>query len=87
MTNLSNKVLYTGVTNNIELRTLTHRSRMAEGFTKRYHTNKLVYFEEFDQISNAIAREKQIKSWSRTRKDELVMSTNPEWNDLTDGVF
>ena len=58
---------------------------MVDGFTKRYHIHRLVYFEEFDHIDQAIAREKMLKGWRRERKDTLITSFNPEWNDLSEG--
>ena len=57
---------------------------MVDGFTKRYHIHRLVYFEEFDHIDQAIAREKMLKGWRRDRKDALITSFNPEWNDLSE---
>jgi len=57
---------------------------LVEGYTKKYHVHKLVHFEAFSDIMQAIEREKQIKSWSRARKDELVISSNPEWKDLSE---
>lgn len=83
LTNKTHSVLYTGVTNNLERRLSEHRAGTADGFTKRYKTHKLVHMEDFGDINAAIAREKQIKGWVRTKKDELVNSTNPEWKDLS----
>ena len=62
-----------------------HKAKTYKGFTYKYNCDKLVYFEKFDDINQAIAREKQIKSGSRKRKDNLINSNNPEWNDLSDG--
>ena len=75
---------YTGVTGNIFERALQHKSGTVEGFTKRYNINRLVYFEVFEHIGNAIAREKQIKAWTRAKRVALVRSTNPTWMDLAD---
>ena len=86
LTNKSNKVLYTGVTGDLTKRIFQHRNKMVEGFTKKYNVYKLVYYEKFDDIENAIAREKQIKGWKRSKKDELIKSMNPNWNDLYDEI-
>jgi putative endonuclease len=82
MTNKHNKVLYTGFTNNLARRVFEHREKLIEGFTSRYNINKLVYYETFDNPSDAIAREKQIKGGSRQKKTGLINSVNPEWKDL-----
>jgi putative endonuclease len=84
MTNRSNTVLYTGVTNDLIRRVTEHKEKLVDGFTKRYNINKLVYFETFGEARLAIAREKQIKAGSRKKKVELVASMNPEWKDLLD---
>lgn len=86
MTNNSNRVLYTGVTNNIIRRVFEHRERRGSAFTTRYRVNKLVYFEVFQDISDAIEREKQIKAGSRKKKIELVEQMNLEWKDLYDQI-
>ena len=77
--------LYMGVTNNICQRALQHKSGEFEGFTKKYHINRLVYYERFGHIGNAIAREKQIKSWTRAKRLALIKSKNPAWQDLAEG--
>ena len=82
LTNKHNTVLYVGVTNNIERRISEHRQNNHTGFTARYNCHKLVYIEEFSSISEAIAREKQIKSWNRNRKEKLIDQLNPERKDL-----
>ncbi len=82
LTSRDNTVLYTGVTNDLNRRIMEHRSGTFKGFTQKYHVHKLVYFEQYGDINEAIAREKQIKSWPRARKDELVNSMNPEWKEL-----
>jgi len=82
MTNKRNTVLYTGVTNNLKRRVYEHREKLVEGFTKKYNVTKLVYYEVFDNIENAILREKQIKGGSRQKKIDLVDSMNKEWRDL-----
>ena len=82
LTNHTNHVLYTGVTNNIECRTFEHRFKLTNGFAEKYNAYKLVYFEETNSKEAAIAREKQIKGWNRTKKIALIESLNPEWCDL-----
>lgn len=82
LTNKKNRVLYAGVTNSLFHRASQHREKKVEGFTKRYNVTKLVYYETFDDIRDAIAREKQIKAGSRRKKIELINSVNPEWRDL-----
>ncbi len=77
--------LYTGVTNDLERRVYEHRNGLAKGFTSRYRVKRLVYYESTNDVMVAIAREKQIKSWSRAKKISLVEASNPEWNDLSEG--
>jgi len=83
MTNANNRVLYTGVTNNLERRVKEHKLKLNKGFTNKYNCNKLVYFERFDSPIEAIRREKQIKAGTRRKKNELVNNVNPEWKDLS----
>ncbi|EEI82505.1 GIY-YIG nuclease family protein [Anaerococcus tetradius] len=83
LSNYNNKVIYTGVTNNLERRLYEHKHHLADGFTSKYNVNKLVYFETGDSIDGAIAREKQIKSYRREKKDAIVNSVNPDWKDLS----
>ncbi len=87
MTSPNNQVLYTGVTNDLRRRVNQHRDRAHGGFAQRYHANKLVYFEIFQDSYNAIAREKQIKAGSRRKKIELVEEMNPAWRDLCDELW
>ena len=75
-------MIYTGVTNSLLKRIHEHRNAVADGFTKKYKVNKLVYFEVFDDVENAILREKQIKAGSRQRKISLINQMNPNWEDL-----
>jgi putative endonuclease len=82
MTNLS-KTLYTGVTNNLERRVYEHKRKLVPGFTSKYNITKLVYYEEGNDVSAALAREKQIKGWLRAKKIALIQSVNPEWRDLS----
>ncbi|MBE9516383.1 MAG: GIY-YIG nuclease family protein [Proteobacteria bacterium] len=83
MTNWNNKVMYIGVTNNIERRIYEHKQKLVSGFTEKYNISKLVYLEESDCIDSAINREKQIKKWRRSKKNDLVKAINPKWNDLS----
>ena len=83
LTNKYNTVVYTGVTNNLERRLYEHRNHLVDGFTKRYNLNKFVYFETTSDVDSAIEREKQIKGWKRDRKNTLIESVNPQWNDLS----
>ncbi len=87
MTNQYNKVLYTGVTSNLFKRAHEHKDKIVAGFTSRYNVTKLVYYEEFATMSEAIAREKQIKGGSRQKKIDLVNNKNPEWKDLYEEFF
>ncbi len=82
LTNVHNKVLYTGVTSDLVKRVYEHRNKLVEGFTKKYNVHKLVYYEIFDDIMSAITREKQIKGWLRSKKITLIESKNQEWKDL-----
>ena len=77
------RMLYTGVTNNLERRVYEHKNRITTGFTSKYNLNRLVYYESYFQVRDAIAREKQIKGWLRTKKIALIQSLNPEWKDLS----
>lgn len=87
MTNKYNKVLYTGVTSNLFKRVNEHKEKLVGGFTSQYNVTKLVYYEEFATMPEAIAREKQIKGGSRQKKIDLINSKNPEWKDLYDEFF
>ena len=82
MTNRTDNVLYTGVTSNLKKRVYEHREKMIDGFTKKYNTHKLVYYEVFQDMTNAIAREKQIKGMSRQKKIDLITAVNSDWIDL-----
>ncbi|MFZ1974813.1 MAG: GIY-YIG nuclease family protein [Candidatus Acidiferrales bacterium] len=77
-------VLYTGVTSRLTGRMTEHREKLLQGFTKKYNVTRLVYREQFSDIHRAIAREKQIKGWLRSRKVALIESTNPTWKDLAE---
>ena len=82
MTNKNNSVIYTGVTDDLSRRVYQHKDKLIKGFTSKYNVIKLVYYEEYEYIYNAIAREKQIKGGSRQKKIELIESINKEWEDL-----
>ena len=86
MTNKNNTVLYTGVTNNLKKRIYEHKMKLIDGFTKKYNVDKLVYYEIFNDIYNAITREKQIKKGSRQKKISLINNMNPKWEDLYKGL-
>ena len=81
------RTLYIGVTKNLLVRLLEHRNRVLGGFTKRYEINRLVYFERYQYIRNAIAREKELKGWLRAKKIALVEKENPTWEDLSIEIF
>jgi putative endonuclease len=87
MTNASNNVLYTGMTNDLQRRVLEHQSGKGGVFTRKYNIHKLVYFESGDNVDMAIFREKQIKAGSRKKKMDLINSVNPEWKDLYQEYF
>jgi putative endonuclease len=82
MSNWNNKVVYIGITNNLKRRVYEHKTGIIEGFTKKYHVHKLVYFDSTTDVYSAITREKQIKGWKRARKNKLVEKKNPNWQDL-----
>jgi putative endonuclease len=86
LTNRS-KTLYIGITNGLRRRIWQHKFGDGSAFCKRYKIDRLVYFESSDDVRNAIDREKRIKGWLRKRKIELIVSTNPEWKDLSDGWY
>lgn len=85
MTNKNNTVIYIGVTSDLLKRVYKHKSKAYKGFTTKYNCDKLVYFEEFSDINQAIEREKQLKSGNRKRKENLINLDNTEWNDLSEG--
>ena len=84
LTNLNNKVIYVGATNDLKRRVYQHRQGLVEGFTKKYHVHKLVYYEVGEDVEGAILREKQIKAGSRQKKVALITKFNPDWEDLWD---
>jgi len=87
MTNEYNTTLYIGVTNDLIRRVYEHKNKLIDGFTKTYNLNKLVYFEQFDDIANAIEREKNLKNWHRNWKFNLIKEFNPEYNDLYNDIL
>lgn len=82
LTSRNNTALYTGVTNDLVRRLQEHREGKVPGYTQKYCCRKLVYYEEYSDINQAIAREKQIKGFRREKKNELINSKNPEWKEL-----
>jgi putative endonuclease len=82
-----NGTLYIGVTNNLVRRIYEHKNNLTKGFTERYSVDKLVHFEQFDDIHNAIQREKCLKKWNRAWKIRLIERTNPGWHDLYDSIL
>lgn len=83
MSNVS-KMIYAGMTNSLSRRVWEHKGKVNDGFTKRYNLHKLVYYEEFQDVHKAIAREKKIKGWRREKKVALIEAVNPGWKDLAD---
>ena len=88
LTNIHHNVLYTGVTNDLERRCYEHKQKKIKGFTQKYNVDKLIYFERFDSIDSAIAREKQIKGFSKEKKLALINKANNDWKELSHtGLF
>ena len=85
LTNKFNTVLYVGITDNLNRRTTEHANALHQGFTKRYRAHKLVYYERYSDVLDAISREKQLKGWTRDKKRNLVEKRNPDWNDWSEG--
>ncbi len=83
LTNEYNNVLYVGVTNDLKRRVYEHQSGLIEGFTQKYNVHKLVWYECCHDVKDAIAREKQLKGWIRSKKEDLIREMNPEWRDLS----
>lgn len=82
-----NGTLYVGVTSNLTQRIWQHKNNLVDGFTKKYHVHRLVYYELHQEMLDAIQREKQIKKWRRQWKIELIEKSNPEWIDLYDSIL
>ena len=87
LTNRTNKVLYIGVTSDLVGRTWQHKGKLIDGFTKKYNLCKLIYYEIYDDMSNAINREKQLKKWRREKKEFLINNFNPTWEDKFDFII
>ena len=87
LTNSTHSVLYIGVTNNLVRRIYEHKNKLLEGFTCDYSVNRLVYYEQFNDIVAAITREKQLKNWHRAWKENLIEGANPTWRDLYDEII
>ena len=82
LTSYNGNAMYIGVTNDLVRRVYEHKSGMIEGFIKQYRAHKLVYFEQFEDVHAALEREKQLKKWSRAKKNGLVETANPEWKEI-----
>ncbi|GGH43870.1 excinuclease ABC subunit C [Mangrovimonas yunxiaonensis] len=82
LSNKKNGTLYIGMTNDLERRMFEHKNKLRAGFTKKYELDKLVYFEQFQYVNDAIKREKQLKNWNRQWKIDLIEKDNGKWNDL-----
>jgi len=82
MSNATNTVTYTGITNDLMRRVYEHKNKLIEGFTKIYNINKLVHYEVCENVAGAIFREKQIKAYKRAKKVSLISISNPNWTDL-----
>ncbi len=82
-----NGTLYTGVTNNLERRVYEHKNNIIKGFTKKYNVHNLVYFEETNNINDALEFEKRLKKWNRAWKIKLIEKDNPEWKDLAESWY
>ena len=87
LTNKHNNVLYTGVSNDLIRRIYEHKNKLQKGFTEKYNVERLVYYEIYADIADAITCEKQIKGWSRKKKHDLINALNPEWNDLYQSIL
>ena len=87
LTNKTDEVMYIGVTNDLRRRLYEHKMEQIEGFTKKYHVHKLVYFEEYSEVNDAVAREKKLKRWKRAKKNWLVETKNPNWDDWGQELF
>ena len=86
LTNKFNNVLYTGVTRNLQRRLAEHKLHINRGFSSKYNTEKLVYYEWYEKLDMAIGREKQLKKWHRDWKEKLINDFNPEWKDLAEDI-
>ena len=80
------RVLYIGITNSLDRRVMQHKSDLIEGFSQKYRCHRLVYYESYDDVRDAIDREKQLKRWNRSKKVWLIERMNPTWEDLAEGL-
>ncbi len=87
LSNWNNRVIYIGMTNDLERRIYEHKNKIFEGFSKKYNINKLIYYEFTNDVNAAIRREKEIKKWRREKKNKLIESMNPEWRDLVEKLI
>ncbi|MFA5986605.1 MAG: GIY-YIG nuclease family protein [Parcubacteria group bacterium] len=87
LTNSRKTVLYIGVTSNLQKRVHEHKSKLVDGFTKKYNVDRLVYFEQTEDVLSALRREKQLKNWHRGWKNNLISQFNPDWSDLTSSII
>mgnify|MGYP003318423841 CR=1 FL=1 len=83
LANWCDSVIYIGVTNNLSRRLYEHKNHLVKGFTEKYNVNKLVYWESTNDVRVALEREKQLKKWTRNKKNALISKANPEWRDLS----
>jgi putative endonuclease len=83
LTNWNNGVMYVGITNDLKRRVYEHQNKLMKGFTEKYNVNKLVYYEQTNDVISALEREKEIKKWRRQKKNSLVFGVNPQWDDLS----
>lgn len=87
LTNKNNTTLYIGITNDLKRRIYEHKNKLVDGFTKKYYLVKLIYFEEYDDVLQSLSREKQLKKWSRIKKEKLINIVNPKWKDLSEDIY
>ncbi len=87
LTNQNNTTLYIGVTNDLIRRVYEHKNHLVKGFTDKYNISKLIYFEDTNDVYSAISREKQLKKWTRKKKEFLINKINPQWIDLYDSII
>ena len=86
VSSFQNRVLYTGMTSNLPKRIWEHKNKVADGFTKKYNVDRLVYFEVYDSVEEAIKRERNMKEWKRDWKIKRIEKMNPEWDDLYEKI-
>jgi len=87
LTNKNKTTIYIGVTNDLKRRLIEHKNQIGSAFTKKYNIHHLVYFEKFEDINKAIEREKQLKGWTRMKKNKLIETANPDWEFLDESIF